>query len=171
MAGRERRLRLGIRLSMLQGGSLRERISIKDPLFGISNLKARRYAIRTEPCGYCNEIFSFSPRRRAYRHRNFGLQRRCGCATATEYTRSRTSAVGSISELLLIKSRAGTDIQVKFDGKTSVVGLRKIALSDLAVNSFVGVAGGSRQGRRAGRRFHPCFPGIVPRIQRRIPLL
>lgn len=55
-------------------------------------------------------------------------------------TRIRGQVLSAQSETLLIKSRAGTDIQVKFDGKTSVVGLRKIALSDLAVNSFVGVA-------------------------------
>ena len=35
----ERRLHLRIRLSMLQRGCLREGISIKDPLFGISKLK------------------------------------------------------------------------------------------------------------------------------------
>ncbi len=55
-------------------------ISIKDLLFGISNLKAKRYAIGTEPCGCCNETFSFSPQRRACRHRNVDLQRHCGCA-------------------------------------------------------------------------------------------
>ena len=49
----ERRLHLRIRLSMLRGSFLREGISIKDPLFGISKLKASRYAIGTDPCGYC----------------------------------------------------------------------------------------------------------------------
>jgi hypothetical protein len=55
-------------------------------------------------------------------------------------TRVRGELLSAQSETLNIKSRAGTELQVKFDGKTSVVGLRKIALSDLAVNSFVGVA-------------------------------
>jgi hypothetical protein len=61
-------------------------------------------------------------------------------AQQTQTTRVRGQLLSAQSETLLIKSRAGTDVQVKFDGKTSVVGLRKIALADLAVNAFVGVA-------------------------------
>lgn len=43
-------------------------------------------------------------------------------------------------ETLIIKSRSGGDVPVKIDGKTAIVGLRKIALTDLTANAFVGVA-------------------------------
>lgn len=55
-------------------------------------------------------------------------------------TRVRGELVSALSETLVIKSRNGSDVPVKIDGKTAVVGLRKIALTDLATNAFVGVA-------------------------------
>lgn len=78
----------GIRLSMLQRGSLVAEISIKDLLFGISNLEARRYAIGTEQCGYCNEIFSNSPHRFCGGNRcsggNVGSASRLECRRSAE---------------------------------------------------------------------------------------
>jgi hypothetical protein len=41
---------------------------------------------------------------------------------------------------LVVKTRDGRDIDIQFDDKTGVIGLRKIELSDLPPESFVGVA-------------------------------
>lgn len=55
-------------------------------------------------------------------------------------TRVRGELVSALPETLVIKSRNGNDVPVRIDGKTAVVGLRKIALTDLIANAFVGVA-------------------------------
>jgi hypothetical protein len=55
-------------------------------------------------------------------------------------TRVRGELLSAQPETLIIKSRNGGDVQVKIDGKTVVVGLRKIALTDLTANAFVGIA-------------------------------
>jgi hypothetical protein len=55
-------------------------------------------------------------------------------------TRVRGELSSAQPEALIIKSRNGGDIPVRIDGKTTVVGLRKIALTDLPANAFVGVA-------------------------------
>lgn len=55
-------------------------------------------------------------------------------------TRVRGELASASPQTLIIKSRNGRDVPVKIDDKTAVVGLRKIALTDLVANAFVGVA-------------------------------
>lgn len=55
-------------------------------------------------------------------------------------SRVRGVIARTIESDLVVKTRDGAEVLIQVDDKTAVIGLRKIALSDVAPNSFVGVA-------------------------------